>query len=112
MRYEYDVFISYRRYGEWTSWVCEIFKNVLDSHLSHALGRPARIWTDKKIESGADWQMELSRQLTTSRVLIPLFSKMYFGSGWCLRELYAGRFKENQLRLRTETEPGGIIVPA
>lgn len=112
MRYEHDVFISYRRYGEWTNWVCEDFKKLLDTHLSNALGRPARIWTDKKIESGADWQKELWKHLTTSRVLIPLFSKMYFGSEWCLKELYASRFKEDKLGLRNDTEPGGIIVAA
>jgi hypothetical protein len=36
---------------------------------------------------------------------------MYFGSPWCLRELYATRFKEAQLGLRTMKQPAGIIVP-
>lgn len=112
MKYEYDVFISYKRYGEWTGWVCETFKGVLDSHLSNALGRPAGICTDKEIEGGADWPDKLRQQLATSRVLVPLFSKMYFGSGWCLRELYAFRYKEVKLGLRTSQKPNGIIVPA
>ena len=112
MRYEHDVFISYRRYGEWTIWVCDIFKRVLDFHLSNALGRPAKIWTDRMIAAGADWQFDLRKQLTISRVLVPLFSKMYFGSSWCLKELYAVRFKEIQLGLRTPENPDGIIVAA
>lgn len=112
MNYTYDIFVSYKRYGEWTSWVRGEFSRVLDDHLSMALGRPAKIFVDDQIEAGADWPFDLSNKLTTSRVLIPLFSKMYFGSEWCLKEFYASRFKESEMGLRTPEHPAGIIVPA
>ena len=112
MEYEYDIFVSYKRYGEWTGWVRGEFRRVLDDHLSNALGRPAKIFIDDQIEAGADWPLELGRKLAISRVLVPLFSKMYFGSGWCLKELYAARFKETQLGFRTVDQPAGIIVAA
>lgn len=112
MDYAYDIFVSYKRYGEWTSWVRGEFYRVLDDHLSMALGRPAKIFIDDQIKEGADWPLDLAKKLATSRVLVPLFSKMYFGSGWCLKELYAARFKEAQLGLRTLEQPEGIIVPA
>lgn len=111
MEYQYDVFVSYKRYGEWTNWVQE-FSKVLRDHLGMELGRKAEIWTDQQLEAGTDWPKDLALKLATSRVVVPLFSKMYFGSTWCLKELYAAKFKENQLGLRSPLCPQGIIVPA
>jgi hypothetical protein len=112
MKYEYDIFISYKRYGEWTQWVCGEFLRLLRFHLANELGRDPKIFVDNQLEAGTDWPKDLALKLTVSRVLVPLFSKMYFGSDWCLRELYAARFKEEQLGLRTACSPSGIIVPA
>ena len=112
MEYAYDIFVSYKRYGEWTNWVRGEFFRVLDDHLSMALGKPAKIFIDDQIEAGADWPLDLAKKLAASRVLVPLFSRMYFASDWCLRELYAARFKEGQLGLRTREHPEGIIVAA
>src|SRR5215218_8409934 len=111
MDYKYDVFVSYKRYGEWTNWVRGVFCEVLTDHLAMELGRPPKIFIDDQLEEGTDWELDLSLKLTTSRVLIPLFSKMYFGSEWCLKEFYAVRFKEEKIGLRTRKEPSGIIVP-
>ena len=111
MRYEYDIFVSYKRYGEWTKWVCGEFRTLLHDHLGFELGDEPKIFVDDQMESGTDWPNDLAQKLTVSRVTVPLFSKMYFGSSWCLRELYATRFKEGQLGLRTRRQPAGIIVP-
>lgn len=113
MKYAYDVFISYKRYGEWTTWVLDIFKPLFEQHLSMelGLGNGAQVFSDDKIEAGADWPPDLRNGVANSRVLVPVFSKMYFGSSWCLRELYAARYKEAQLGFRTSLEPKGIIVP-
>jgi len=112
MEYEYDIFVSYKRYGEWTNWVRGEFYNVLRDHLAMELGDDPKIFIDNQLESGTDWPSDLARKLTTSRVLVPLFSKMYFGSEWCLKEFYAARFKEDQIGLRTPQRSSGIIVPA
>lgn len=111
MEYEFDVFVSYKRYGEWTTWVQGEFFSLLRDHLSMALGRPAEIFIDNQLEGGTDWPNDLAHKLTTSRILVPLFSKMYFGSEWCLKEFCAFRFKEDQIGLRTAQHPSGIIVP-
>lgn len=112
MNYQYDIFISYKRYGEWTNLVRGEFFKVLHDHLGMELGRVPKIFIDEQLEEGTDWPKDLALKLATSRVLVPLFSKMYFGSTWCLKELYATRFKENELGLRTAQHPQGIIVAA
>lgn len=111
MEYEYDIFVSYKRYGEWTNWVRGEFCNVLRDHLGMELGRPPKIFIDDNLEGGTDWPLDLALKLTTSRILVPLFSKMYFGSEWCLKEFCAARFKEDQIGLRAPQQPNGIIVP-
>jgi hypothetical protein len=85
---------------------------LLDSHLSFELGRPAKIFVDTHIEAGTDWPNELAGSLARSRVLVPLFSKMYFSSEWCIHELFATRFKEDIEGFRTTKQPKGIVVPA
>ena len=45
--YKYDVFISYARLDNQTGWVDE-FHEELGKLLSSVLGRPAKIWRDKK----------------------------------------------------------------
>ncbi len=112
MEYDDDIFISYKRYGEWTNWVRGEFYRLLHDHLGMELGREPKIFIDDQLEAGTDWPLNLALKLTTSRVLVPLFSKMYFGSTWCLKELYAARFKEEQIGLRTALHPPGIIVAA
>lgn len=112
LAYEYDVFISYKRYGEWTRWVNETFAATLHQHLAMELGREPRIFVDTRLESGTDWQKDIANKLAFTRVLVPLFSRMYFCSEWCLRELYAIRHVESHFGLRTNHSPGGLIVPA
>lgn len=106
------VFISYKRYGEWTKWVRGPFLNLLKTHLTPALGYEAKVFVDDQLEGGGDWPHELADKVARAHVMIPLFSKMYFSSHWCIREFYAARFKEDELGMRTSSNPSGLILPA
>jgi hypothetical protein len=87
MDYTYDVFISYRRHREWTPWTREHVYSLLDAYLTQELGRSPRIFIDERIEPGVDWPTRLAIALSRARVLLPVFSRDYFGSDWCIHEL-------------------------
>jgi hypothetical protein len=84
--YEFDVFVSYRRYGEWPVWIQEHFRPVFEHYLGEDLGRKPRVFLDTSLESGDDWPRHLTISLGRSAVLVPLWSKTYFNSPWCLAE--------------------------
>lgn len=112
MSYEWDVFISYRRRGEWPKWVHDIFIPLLDHWLGEELGRDPEIFVDQRMESGSAWPYDLARAHGTSRVLIALWSKQYFNSAWCVTELSLMREREVHCGLGTVAQPGGLVVPA
>ena len=87
MSYQHDVFISYRREVQWTSWTRDYLKRELHSYLQQDLGREADIFVDERIVVGADWVDELGEHLARSRLLVAVLSRDYFDSIWCLHEL-------------------------
>jgi len=87
MGYEYDVFLSYRRYQQWPQWVENKFLPIFEHWLGEHLGRDARIFFDKNIETGTIWPTELLNSLAASKILVPLWSRQYFNSYWCKAEL-------------------------
>lgn len=84
--YMHEIFISYKREENWTPWVRQ-FASYLKSYLQQDLGFEPRIFIDERIEGGSDWVTEIAYNLATSKVVIPLFSKDYFSSHWCIHEL-------------------------
>jgi TIR domain-containing protein len=111
MPYEYDVFLSYRRYGEWPEWVRNVFRPLF----AHWLGEEhpgVRIFIDYDIETGDSWPQRLGKALSESRVLVPLFSRQYFSSPWCQLELSQMCAREERCNLRTGENPSGLVVPA
>jgi hypothetical protein len=110
--YRYDVFVSYRRHGFWTDWVRGIFVPILEHWLAEDLGRPAAVFVDEDLEQGSDWPFALRNKLALSRVLVPLFSRLYFSSNWCRAELHHMMAREVQCGLRTMLRPNGLIFPA
>jgi hypothetical protein len=111
MAYEHDVFLSYRRYGEWPEWVRNVFRPLF----AHWLGEECpqvRIFIDYEIESGDAWPERLGKALSESRVLVPLFSRQYFSSPWCQLELSQMAAREKKCNFRTANNPRGLIVPA
>jgi TIR domain len=82
-QYDYDVFLSFRRFEEWPRWVRDHFAPILRHWLGEQLGRQARIFVDDSVEEGSDWPDVLGRSLAGSAVLVPLLSGTYFASKWC-----------------------------
>lgn len=113
MDYEYDVFLSYRRWREWPRWVKNNFFDIFEHWLGEELDWEPRIFFDEcEVEQGSWWDMDLAIKLSQSRVLVPLFSRKYFQSDWCVTELSLMRKRENDLGLRTENDRRVLIKPA
>src|SRR5262249_3704332 len=112
LTYEYDIFLSYKRHPEARQWLVEHFQPLLKFHVELELGREPRIFRDDQdIESGDTWPAHLGRALGNSRVLVALWTRTYFHSEWCSRELSAMLAREQDEGLRTAERPGGVIVP-
>lgn len=111
MPYEYDVFISYRRHGQWPEWAKKIFYPVFTHWLGEELP-DVRVFIDYQIEIGTSWPIQLGQTLSRSRVLVPLFSRQYFSSPWCQLEFGHMLAREASCNFRTANRPGGLIVPA
>jgi hypothetical protein len=111
--YEFDVFISYRRFGDWPGWVKDHLLPKLNLYLGEELAQDPKIAFDEKfIESGDSWPVSLAQKLGRSKVLVALFSPQYFTSVWCKSELAHMMAREKACGLRSLTEAGGLIVPA
>ncbi len=107
MAYEYDVFLSYRRYKEWPTWVKEKFLPIFDHWLGEHLGREAQIFIDDyEIDTGMRWPEELAHSLAASRILVPLWSRQYFNSTWCQLEL------SHMLAREQMCESKSLVIPA
>jgi hypothetical protein len=112
MGYEFHVFLSYRRHGEWPTWVREKFMPLFIHWLGEELGEEAQVFFDQTIETGTSWPHALGTSLARSRVLVPLWSRMYFSSNWCVTELAHMRMREEYGGFRTAERPYGLIIPA
>src|SRR5262249_17868040 len=112
MPYCYDVFISYRRYNPYPQWVKERFMEMFDFYLAHELGRPPEIFIDYKIAEGDSWPHDLAYALARSKVLVALWTPLYFTSKWCTSELAHMHAREERCGFRHRGRPGGLIVPA
>lgn len=112
MAYSYDIFISYKRNPETNAWIREHFEPLLALSLELELGRAPSIFRDDRLQDGGTWPVELGLALAGSRVLVPLWTKSYFNSDWCLRELSEMLTREKKKRLRSAARPDGVIVPA
>jgi hypothetical protein len=86
--YDYDVFLSYRRSNFWPKYVKEHFLPKFRHWLGATLGREPEIYFDEEvIRVGDTWPRHLADGLAHSRVLVCLWTKEYFSSEWCKREL-------------------------
>jgi hypothetical protein len=100
--YEYDVFISYRRADPVGGWVQNHFFPLLEMWLCESFppGQDPKVYIDKKIETGAEWDEALRYALLRSRCLVSVWSPQYFGRKWCLAEWRSMRERERVLRER------------
>ncbi|XP_059642494.1 disease resistance protein L6-like [Cornus florida] len=77
---EYEVFLSFR--GSDTRYA---FTDFLYTHLKCVGVRTFR--DDNELRRGEEIGSELHKAISESQILIPIFSKNYASSKWCLREL-------------------------
>jgi hypothetical protein len=112
--YEYDVFLSYRRRGEWPAWVKKHFYPLLCHWLGEELDRPEpRVyWDEDRLEAGDHYPNELAAALSCSAVLLSLFSRQYFSSPWCKTELELMKAREEMYGYRTPHKRDVLIVAA
>ena len=109
--YEHHIFVSYRRSDEeWVRWTRENVVRFLRSLLRPALGQVS-VYMDETIETGASWPEHLALNQARSRLLVAILSRDYFQSDWCRLELALMSARERAAGLRTQGNPGGLIVP-
>lgn len=104
-QYQYDVFLSYRRVNAWPEFVEATFLPMLTHWLQEELDEPPQIFYDRgRLEAGGDWPQELAEAVATSKIMICLWSKQYFTSGWCQAEL-------GHMLARRKAVGGSPLVP-
>ena len=113
MSYKYHVFLSYRNHQQWPRWVEKVFLPIFEHWLGEALGMDAQIfWDRKNIESGDAWKNKIIDSVTTSQILVPLWSKQYFTTEWCRKELALMCLREEHCGFFNGIQHKRLIVPA
>jgi hypothetical protein len=111
MAYLYDIFISYKRGKETNLWIREHFQPLIEHCVELELGRKPTIYRDDQLSDGATWPVDLGIALGSSRVLVPLWTKTYFHSDWCVRELSVMLDREKKTNRRTPANSDGLVIP-
>ena len=79
--------------------------------LGEELSETPKIFLDQNMEPGSDWPITLANALADSYVLVPLWTKPYFTSSWCLAEL--SHMLDRQKSFFGEATPDKcLILPA
>jgi internalin A len=113
--YHYDVFLSYRRAADWPRFVDKNFLPMFQHWLGVELGRGPRIYYDKNaIEAGQSWPRQAADGLAHSKVMVCLWSREYFSSEWCRRELsqMLARRELTSRELTRGSFPPNLIIAA
>jgi len=111
LAYAYDIFISYKRGKETNLWIKEHFEPLLEHAVALELGRIPKIYRDDLLNDGGTWPLDHGIALGSSRVLVPLWTKTYFHSEWCVLELSTMLDREQEMGCRTPSNPLGLIIP-
>ncbi|MFF7646995.1 TIR-like protein FxsC [Streptomyces canus] len=111
-------FLSYAHTPPWGSgggdpdhWVQSFYQDLC-SHIMALTSLPGNAlagYMDRETPAGEGWSEELSRNLATCRVFVPLLSPRYFTSEMCGREWYA--FNERILQARAAGTAGAGPEP-
>jgi hypothetical protein len=106
MAYNYEVFISYNRQRATRIWIKEFFFEKFKEWLDLELGGvDSRIfWDERDVEVGTYWKPEILSALATSKCILPIWTRGYFYSCWCVAEWKTFCLRERQKRI-------GLIVP-
>jgi hypothetical protein len=110
--YKWDIFVSYEHDAAMGQWVPDHLIRFLPSFVGNELNRPAKIFFDRSgIAAGQTWPMALRNALGHARILVPVWTPLYFHSDWCRRECAVMLHRERQLAYRTQARPDGLVVP-
>lgn len=106
MAYNYEVFISYNRQRVTHTWIKKFFFDKFKEWLDLELGGiDSRIfWDERDVEVGTYWKSEILSALATSKCILPIWTRGYFNSCWCVAEWKTFCLRERQKR-------AGLIVP-
>jgi len=96
--------------GDTRNWIETYLVPLLENHLSQELGRKPVLFLDSNIETGDSWPNILGEAISSSKVIILLWTKTYLDSLWCSCEI--GHMLERASRYRTTNNPCCLIFPA
>jgi hypothetical protein len=111
MAYKYDIFISYKRHPETLGWIRKHFEPLLGLRVGLTLGNDPAIFVsevNQQISAGELWPQSLGEALGASKVLIALWTKTFFNSAWCAKEM------SHMLARQGMRAPGikyGLVIP-
>ncbi|MBR1199536.1 toll/interleukin-1 receptor domain-containing protein [Bradyrhizobium sp. AUGA SZCCT0158] len=111
MTYKYDIFISYKRHPETLGWIKKHFEPLLGHRVGLALGSEPTIFVheiNQQVSAGELWPQSLGDALGVSKVLVALWTKTFFNSVWCAKEM--SHMLGRQGRAKGITY--GLVIPA
>jgi hypothetical protein len=109
MTYEYHVFVSYPHAGHVGAWTRNHLAPTLRECLADEIRRP-QVFVDEAIEPGARWREELRRSLGRSRLLLAIWSPLYFDSDYCMAEWGTMAARERVLDVGGAHRPSTRLV--
>lgn len=109
MSYQYDIFISYRRNKEVHNWINDHFLPLLKANVEFELGWEPDVFVDDQLEAGGIWPLHLANSISSSRILIALWTKTYLASEWCALEM--SHMLERDKGFRSQDQPYSLIIP-
>jgi hypothetical protein len=111
MTYKYDIFISYKRHPETLAWIKEHFEPLLSLRVGLALGREPIIFVheiNQQMAAGEYWPQSLGDALGASKVLVALWTRTFFNSVWCTKEMSHMLARQGHLADRKKF---GLVIP-
>jgi len=107
--YEYDIFISYSRFGSAQRWLLNHFYSKLKDCLADEIAPAPRIYVDREMARGEHWPSSLQRALLHSKIMLQVLHPPYFQSKWCMAEWMSMRERQSRLGLASIDVPQGLI---
>jgi hypothetical protein len=111
MSYTHDIFVSYRRSKTVGGWVQRHLAPRLQARLDEIAPKPVRVFVDSQMEEGVNLPAELRSRITTSGILLAIWSADYFRSAWCMAEWQSFREREKLLGYFTDAKPASLVYP-
>lgn len=102
-RYQYDVFVSYKRepagHQLITPWLDKVLDRIEFGLRQHVGGKRVRMFIDRtEITGGDQWADKIRKALRTAKCLLPIWSPEYFRSDWCMIEWQSFVSREQLLK--------------